>query len=174
MIAGDNHQWIAHYHTGGVPGRHELDDTQELNWRSVAKAIADTGFTLTITRIDESAVAYEYDRGLDLLLKRVDFLDATGQDRIPPDGESKYGGDKVERVCDVKLPRDGIMQIALYGRLDRTWLALIVLAIWTLQLLISPLWLARYRFGPAEWVWRSLTYWRLQPMRREVPALAEA
>jgi hydroxypyruvate isomerase len=41
----DNKQWIAHFHTGGVPGRHELDDTQELNWRSVAKAIADTGYT---------------------------------------------------------------------------------------------------------------------------------
>jgi hydroxypyruvate isomerase len=40
----DNHQWIAHYHTGGVPGRHELDDTQELNWRTVARAIADTGY----------------------------------------------------------------------------------------------------------------------------------
>jgi hydroxypyruvate isomerase len=37
--------WIAHFHTGGVPGRHELDDTQELQWGSVAKAIADTGFT---------------------------------------------------------------------------------------------------------------------------------
>jgi hydroxypyruvate isomerase len=41
----DNQQWIAHFHTGGVPGRHELDDTQELNWRTVAKAIADTGYT---------------------------------------------------------------------------------------------------------------------------------
>jgi len=41
----DNQQWIAHYHTGGVPGRHELDDTQELNWSAVARAIADTGFT---------------------------------------------------------------------------------------------------------------------------------
>jgi hydroxypyruvate isomerase len=41
----DNHPWIAHYHTGGVPGRHELDDTQELNWRTVARTIADTGFT---------------------------------------------------------------------------------------------------------------------------------
>ena len=41
----DNHQWIAHYHTGGVPGRHELDDTQELNWGAVARAIAETGFT---------------------------------------------------------------------------------------------------------------------------------
>src|SRR5436190_2839043 len=41
----DNKEWIAHFHTGGVPGRHELDDTQELNWKAVCKAIADTGFT---------------------------------------------------------------------------------------------------------------------------------
>jgi hydroxypyruvate isomerase len=36
--------WIAHFHTGGVPGRHEIDESQELNYRAVAKAIADTGF----------------------------------------------------------------------------------------------------------------------------------
>jgi hydroxypyruvate isomerase len=41
----DNHPLICHYHTGGVPGRNELDETQELQWRSVAKAIVDTGFT---------------------------------------------------------------------------------------------------------------------------------
>lgn len=40
----DNLQWIGHFHTGGVPGRHELDDTQELNWRTVMKGIADLGF----------------------------------------------------------------------------------------------------------------------------------
>ena len=40
----DNIEYIAHFHTGGVPGRHELDDTQELQWRSVARAIADLGF----------------------------------------------------------------------------------------------------------------------------------
>jgi hydroxypyruvate isomerase len=40
----DNFQWIAHFHTGGVPGRHELDDTQELNYRFVAKTIADLGY----------------------------------------------------------------------------------------------------------------------------------
>ncbi len=39
-----NIEHIAHFHTGGVPGRHELDGTQELNWRAVATAIADTGF----------------------------------------------------------------------------------------------------------------------------------
>ncbi len=41
----DNSQWIGHYHTGGVPGRHELDESQELNWRAIANAIAGTGFT---------------------------------------------------------------------------------------------------------------------------------
>jgi hydroxypyruvate isomerase len=40
-----NKDYIAHYHTGGVPGRNELDDTQELNWATVCKAIVDTGFT---------------------------------------------------------------------------------------------------------------------------------
>jgi hydroxypyruvate isomerase len=40
----ENIQYIAHFHTGGVPGRHELDGTQELNYRPVAQAIADLGF----------------------------------------------------------------------------------------------------------------------------------
>jgi hydroxypyruvate isomerase len=39
-----NIRWIGHFHTGGVPGRHELDDTQEVNWHAVAGAIAETGF----------------------------------------------------------------------------------------------------------------------------------
>ena len=40
----DYHQYIGHYHTGGIPGRKEIDDTQELNYHAVAKAIADTGY----------------------------------------------------------------------------------------------------------------------------------
>jgi hydroxypyruvate isomerase len=39
-----NHQYIAHYHTGGVPGRAEIDETQEINYPAVMKAIIDTGF----------------------------------------------------------------------------------------------------------------------------------
>jgi hydroxypyruvate isomerase len=35
---------IGHFHTGGVPGRHEIDATQEIGYAAVAKAIADTGF----------------------------------------------------------------------------------------------------------------------------------
>ena len=40
-----HHQHIAHYHTGGVPGRNELDDTQELQWPAICRAIVETGFT---------------------------------------------------------------------------------------------------------------------------------
>lgn len=40
----DNHQYIAHYHTGGVPGRHELDETQELFYPAIMRAIVDTGY----------------------------------------------------------------------------------------------------------------------------------
>jgi hydroxypyruvate isomerase len=39
-----NIQWIGHFHTGGVPGRHELDGTQEIQWDGVMRAIADAGF----------------------------------------------------------------------------------------------------------------------------------
>jgi hydroxypyruvate isomerase len=41
----DNIQYIAHFHTAGNPGRHEMDDTQEMNYRGIAKAIADLNFT---------------------------------------------------------------------------------------------------------------------------------
>jgi hydroxypyruvate isomerase len=45
----DNIQWIGHFHTGGVPGRHELDETQELNWRYIAQSILDLKYTGYIT-----------------------------------------------------------------------------------------------------------------------------
>ena len=53
----------------------------------------------------------------------------------------------------------------LFGQINRTGLAAIVLAIWVFQLWLSPIWLKHFRFGPAEWLWRSLTYWKPQPMR---------
>jgi uncharacterized protein len=55
----------------------------------------------------------------------------------------------------------------LAGRLDYAEQLAVVVAIWAIQLALSPLWLAHYRFGPAEWLWRSLTYWQVQPIRRQ-------
>ena len=56
--------------------------------------------------------------------------------------------------------------LGLYGQVDRPLQLVFVAAMWALQLWWSPLWLGRWRFGPAEWLWRSLTYRRRQPMRR--------
>ena len=55
--------------------------------------------------------------------------------------------------------------LGLYGRFTGYYLYLVVLLIWTLQILFSNWWLARFRFGPAEWLWRSLTYRQRQPLR---------
>jgi hydroxypyruvate isomerase len=41
----DNFQWIGHFHTGGNPGRHDIDESQELNYRFIAQAIADLNYT---------------------------------------------------------------------------------------------------------------------------------
>lgn len=55
--------------------------------------------------------------------------------------------------------------LGLMGQLQRYQLYFIVLAIWTVQLIVSPIWLRHFQFGPLEWGWRSLTYWKRQPMR---------
>ena len=58
----------------------------------------------------------------------------------------------------------------LYGHLSRHQLYYVVFAIWAVQLVISPIWLANFRFGPLEWLWRTLTYGVRQPMRRVASA----
>ncbi len=53
----------------------------------------------------------------------------------------------------------------LYGRLTGFQLYGVVAGIWALELLWSPWWLARFRLGPFEWLWRSLTYRNTQELR---------
>ena len=54
-----------------------------------------------------------------------------------------------------------------YGSLERYEVYLVVVAIWVVQITWSHIWLHFFRFGPLEWCWRSLTYWKKQPMRKE-------
>ncbi len=56
--------------------------------------------------------------------------------------------------------------LGLFMQTDRLGQILVVLAVWVAMPIWSRAWLARFRFGPAEWLWRSLSYRRLQPMRR--------
>lgn len=56
--------------------------------------------------------------------------------------------------------------LAMFQQMDRLQLLGVVLAVWVFQMIASPIWLKYFRFGPFEWLWRSLSYWRMQPLRR--------
>lgn len=53
-----------------------------------------------------------------------------------------------------------------FAHLERAELYWVVLGMWGINLAWSPLWLRHFRYGPAEWAWRSLTYWQIQPIRQ--------
>jgi uncharacterized protein len=53
----------------------------------------------------------------------------------------------------------------MFAKLQRYQLFYVVFPVWLFLLIASPIWLRYFRFGPMEWVWRSLTYWRRQPMK---------
>lgn len=57
--------------------------------------------------------------------------------------------------------------LGLFGSVNRAALLLVVMLIWAVQLAISPIWLRHFRYGPLEWLWRSLSYWQVQPLRRQ-------
>ncbi len=58
--------------------------------------------------------------------------------------------------------------LASFGEVSRVGQAGIVVAIWVIQLTVSPWWMKRFHFGPAEWMWRSMTYGRRQRFRRSI------
>lgn len=62
--------------------------------------------------------------------------------------------------------------LGYFGKLERYETYYVMAAVWLIQLIVSPLWLKFFRFGPVEWLWRSLTYWKLQPVlkRKEITA----
>ena len=56
--------------------------------------------------------------------------------------------------------------LGYWGQLERHQLYFIVFAIWAVQLVLSPIWLKHYHFGPVEWLWRYLTYGKAPPFRK--------
>ena len=54
----------------------------------------------------------------------------------------------------------------IYGKIERWQMIPIVILVWLLQILLTRLWMRKYRFGPVEWIWRSLTYWKIQPIKK--------
>ncbi len=58
----------------------------------------------------------------------------------------------------------------LFGKLQRYELLYVVFPIWIFQLILSPVWLRYFHYGPLEWLWRNLSYKKVHPMRKELPA----
>ncbi len=56
--------------------------------------------------------------------------------------------------------------LGLFGQVPRTGQALVVIGVWIFLMILSPWWLKHYRYGPLEWLWRSLTYRSRPQMRR--------
>jgi uncharacterized protein len=56
-----------------------------------------------------------------------------------------------------------------FGKLEYHQLFYVVGVVWVIEIIWSHIWLHYFRFGPLEWAWRSLTYWKKQPMRKANP-----
>jgi uncharacterized protein len=54
-----------------------------------------------------------------------------------------------------------------FEQMGRAWQLLFAVALFATQVALSRAWLRHFRFGPMEWLWRAITYWRLPPLRRD-------
>lgn len=62
----------------------------------------------------------------------------------------------------------------LFGKLQRFELLYVVFSIWIFQLIVSPIWLRYFQFGPLEWLWRNLSYQKMHSIRKELPKAVQA
>lgn len=67
-------------------------------------------------------------------------------------------------ICNIIFVGIGF---GLFGRLEYYQLYYVVAGVWVVEIIWSHIWLRYFRFGPMEWVWRSLTYWKKQPFRKD-------
>jgi uncharacterized protein len=141
----------------GIPlGIHELNLLLDSHFAILSFAAADRSY-----EISRLAMVVGH-LGLALLVIRAGLfgmaqraLAAIGQMAL-----SNYVAQTI--ICTILFYGFGF---GLFGKLQRYELYYVVAAIWAAQLIWSPLWLRFYRFGPLEWLWRTLTYWKPQPMR---------
>jgi uncharacterized protein len=145
---------------------HELGLVEAAGFSPVGFAAADR--TYEISRL---AMVIGH-LGLFLLMIRLGVLAAL-QRRLAAVGQMALSNYLTQTLICITLFYG--FGFGLYESLARHQLYYVVAAIWIAQLIWSPIWLRHFRFGPFEWVWRSLTYWERQPLRispRTAPAAA--
>lgn len=139
-------------------------------------APGDTFERLTLPGLAESAVyaigvpslALAYVAGFALLYVRASTRFAL----LEPVGRMALTNYLLQSICGTAIFKT--VGFGLMGEVSVTVGTLLVITIFPLQIIVSRWWLERFRFGPAEWLWRSLTYAKLQPMRRAHVAAAGA
>jgi uncharacterized protein len=55
----------------------------------------------------------------------------------------------------------------MFGKLQRYELYYVVVSVWIFEIILSHIWMRHFSYGPFEWLWRSLTYWKKQPVKRK-------
>ncbi len=130
--------------------------------------VVETGFALETTAVAGSVnafaslvVALGY-ASLVMLIAKIDWLRLL---RAPfaAAGRMAFTNYLTQTFAMVALAT-GVFGAPLFGVIERAELVMLVLAVWLVQLIISPLWLLVFRFGPFEWLWRCLSYGRFQPI----------
>ena len=92
-----------------------------------------------------------------------------------PDGPAHHRLRAVGRMALTNYLAQTVLGLLVFDlvladvEVGRAAIAVFVAAVWTLQLWWSPRWLASFRYGPVEWLWRSATHRRIQPLRRGAP-----
>ncbi|MBN1204313.1 MAG: DUF418 domain-containing protein [Myxococcaceae bacterium] len=129
-----------------------LVDPAKDDWMVVLPAIQEVGY-VGLAAVYVAAFALLFQRGRWRRWMQV----------LAPVGRMALTNYLLESVVSICL-YDG-WGLGLVGRLPPSHCVALTLAVFALQVPFSHWWLSRFRFGPAEWLWRTLTYGRLQPMR---------
>ena len=94
-----------------------------------------------------------------------EFMSQKLQDSYVRNGQSLQSAPPQVRSIQALLGKLHNQKV-FYGQVNPVYGAFIAVATFLIQMLVSRLWLNKFHFGPIEWLWRSLTYGRLQVMRR--------
>jgi uncharacterized protein len=111
-------------------------------------------------------MALGYAARIVLLTRRAGWL----RDRVAAVGRAAFTNYLLSNIVGTLIFYGG--GLALFGALDRVHVWLFVPCFWIAMLAWSKPWLDHFVYGPFEWLWRSLSRWKLQPMRKSRPAPA--
>lgn len=118
-----------------------------------------TAVAFTVTQIANFGLSFAYIAILALAIKHYKFIQ-----QLAPAGRMALTNYLTHSIVFTSLFYG--YALGMYGEIGRATATLLAIVLWLAQLPISAWWLKRFRYGPCEWLWRSLTYLQPQPFKR--------